>query len=85
MVEDGSHSIDQPEGKTLDQVKLVFGSSLGIPKNKSQVSLSMLILSKTYPTKGIYSSPISRHARLEKVLSFLLLKNQKECVLNFTF
>ena len=34
MVEDGSHSIGQPGGKTLGQVKLVFGSSKVIPENK---------------------------------------------------
>ena len=32
--QNGSHSIDQPEGKTLGQVKLVFGSSKVIPENK---------------------------------------------------
>ena len=30
---DGSHSIDQPIGKALDQVKLEFGSSEVIPEN----------------------------------------------------
>jgi len=34
LVEVGSHSIDQPEGKTLGQVKLVFGSSKVIPENR---------------------------------------------------
>ena len=31
---DGSHSIDQPAGKPLGQVKLVFAYSEFIPKNK---------------------------------------------------
>ena len=34
LVEKGSHSIDQPEGRTLGQVRLVFGSSKVIPENK---------------------------------------------------
>ena len=50
---DGSHSIDQPIGKTLGQVKLVFGSSKVIPENKVTSKLSIPILSKTNPTKGI--------------------------------
>ena len=31
----GSHSIDQPEGRTLGQVRLVFGSSKDIPEKQS--------------------------------------------------
>ena len=34
LVEDGSHSMDQPVGKTLGQVKLVFRSSQVIPEIK---------------------------------------------------
>ena len=61
----GSHSTDQPGGKVHDQVKLAIGSSNVSPENKveSQVRLSILILSKIYPTIGILS-PLSRHARV---------------------
>ena len=61
----GSHSTDQPGGKVHDQVKLAIWSSNVSPENKvePQVRLSILILSKAYPTKGTLS-PLSRHARL---------------------
>ena len=46
-------TIDQPEGRTLGQVRLVFGSSKVIPENKVTTSLSILILSKTDPMEGV--------------------------------
>ena len=50
-----SHSTDQPGGKTHGQVKLATLSSNESPENKiePQARLSILILSKAYPTKGI--------------------------------
>ena len=61
----GSHSTDQPGGKVHCQVKLAIWSSNVSPENKvePQVRLSILILSKAYPTMGILS-PLTRHARL---------------------
>ena len=53
-------------------------------KTSSQASLSILILSKTDPSKGI-SSPLTRHVKHVKVLGFLLLKSHKEYILNFNF
>ena len=60
-----SHSTDQPGGKVHGQVKLAIWSSNISPENKvePQVRLSILILSKPYPTMGILS-PLPRHARL---------------------
>ena len=60
-----SHSTDQPGGKTHSQVKLATLSSNKSPENKiePQARLSILILSKAYPIKGILR-PYSRHARL---------------------
>ena len=60
-----SHSTDQPGSKVHGQVKLAIWSSNISPENKvePQARLSILILSKAYPTKGILS-PLSRHARL---------------------
>ena len=46
-------------------------------KTKSKARLSILILSKADPTK-VYHSPLTRYARLVKVLGFLLLKSNKE-------
>ena len=48
-----SHSTDQPGGKTHGQVKLAIWSSNVSPENKvePQASLSILILSKAYPTR----------------------------------
>ena len=47
------------------QVKLAIMSSKVSPENKvePQARLSILILSKAYPTMGILS-PLSRHAKL---------------------
>ena len=45
--------IDQPVGKTLGQVKLVFKSSKVIPENKVTSKTEYAILSKTDPSKGI--------------------------------
>ena len=52
-------------GTVHGQVKLATFSSNKSPENKiePQARLSILILSKAYPTKGILS-PLSRHARL---------------------
>ena len=60
-----SHSTDQPGGKVHGQVKLAIGSSNVSPENKvePQPRLSILILSKAYPTLGILS-PLPRHANL---------------------
>ena len=60
-----SHSTDQPGGKIHGQVKLAIWSSNESPENKvePQARLSILILSKAYPTMGILS-PLPRHAKL---------------------
>ena len=58
-----SHSTDQPGGRVQGQVKLAIISSKVSPENEPQARLSILILSKTYPSSGIYSTD-SRHARL---------------------
>ena len=52
-------------GTVHGQVKLAIWSSNVSPENKvePQARLSILILSKAYPTKGILS-PLSRHAML---------------------
>jgi len=62
---DASHSTDQLEGRVHGQVRPATISSKVSPENKvePQIRLSILILSKTYPTMGILS-PLSRHARL---------------------
>ena len=58
-----SHSTDQPGGKIHGQVKLAIWSSNVSHGNKvePQARMSILILSKTYPTMGILS-PLPRHA-----------------------
>jgi hypothetical protein len=48
------HSTDQPGGRVHGQVKLVTMSSKVSHENKPQSRLSILILSKAYPTSGIY-------------------------------
>ena len=60
-----SHSTDQPGGRVHGQVKLAIMSSKVSPENKvePQARLSILILSKTYPTMGIVN-PLPRHARV---------------------
>ena len=56
LVEDGSHSIDQPKGKTLGQVKQVFESSKVIPENK--------VTSKTEYTNTQQDWPIQEYIYL---------------------
>ena len=48
-----SHSTDQPGGRAHGQVKLAIMSSKVSPETKfePQARLSMLILSKAYPTR----------------------------------
>ena len=65
LAEVGSHSTDQPGGRVRGQVKLAIMSSKVSTENKvePQTRLSILILSKAYPTMGILS-PLPRHVRL---------------------
>ena len=80
-MEDGSYSIDQPEGKTLGQVKLVFGSSKVIPENR--------VTNKTEytNTQQDWSDTVALYLDMlaQKALGLLLLKSHKEYVLKFKF
>ena len=50
---DASHSTDQLGGSVHDQVKLATMSSKVSLENKT-IRLNILIISKAYPTSGIY-------------------------------
>ena len=69
--------------KTAHDVNLTKHSK-GYLKTRLKARLSILILSKAYPTKGI-TQPFNQACKVCEGFGFLLLKSNKEQVLNFKF
>ena len=56
-----------------------------LPKNKIKSKTEYTNTQQDWPVLRVYNIPLTRHARFVKALEFLLLKSNKEYVLNFNF
>ena len=73
---DGSHTIDQPGGKVLGQVKLVFGSSKVIPENKVTSKTEYTNTQQGLPEEGCLNIPLTRHAKACESCGFTFAEKQ---------